>query len=117
MTNDTETCAAVLTRCGAYARSQALELVPTLAATEVEELARLHAGLLKTDELPPADAPEIDKQKFRAAQTALLAEIGGRYRTLTDAIADRQAKEAAAKEPPGVSGETKSPKRPKPTGN
>jgi acyl-CoA reductase-like NAD-dependent aldehyde dehydrogenase len=84
MTNDTQACVAVLTRCGPYSRLQALALVPQLVPGEVKELLALAAelGQLEQKQQPPA---EYDRR---------LAAIGDRFHKFRNDLADRCAAEA-----------------------
>lgn len=97
---DTEKCVAVLTRCGPHSRASALAFVPTLTGDEVQELVKLHLGISKLDESLPAEASPEDRKKFNEAHNGLLREVGSRFQSLANAVADRQAKDAETPQAP-----------------
>jgi hypothetical protein len=97
MTEDTEKCVAVLTRCGPYSRAQAVALVPTLSGEEVAALKGLHERLLALDAAAEEGPPGSDTKPEPWKLQAELNEVGRKFRQLENVIADREAKAARAK--------------------
>ena len=97
MTNDTEKCVTVLTRCGPYSRAQASDLVPTLASEEVAALVGLHGRLAVLEAATEDGVPGGEQKPEPWKLQQELAEIGERFRQLLNVIADREARAKATK--------------------
>jgi hypothetical protein len=92
MTEDTAKCVAVLTRCGAYSRVGAEQLVKTLKGEDVAGLIKMHDGLAQLEQpIPPGQT--IDHE----GRQKLLAQIGESFRTFLNSLADRQITYPVAK--------------------